>query len=254
VTAPDAAYFDGWYADMIASVVLEEAKQRCLGLPPELRSTSAVTMPALREITSLLSLGPGSVVVDLACGRGGYGLWVARETGARVIGVDFSAVAIEQAAGAVRTFGLDDSRATFQVGALEATGLPDAGADAVMCLDAIQFAADITVAAAEIRRVLRPGGVAVVTCWEPADRAAGVLSPRLQRVDLAAQLGAGGLVDVEVIERADWHAAERGFMEAAAACEPGDDPALQSWHNEGVRVLPVFDQMRRVLATASAPS
>jgi hypothetical protein len=73
-------------------------------------------------------------------------------------------------------------------------------------------------------------------------------------MDLAAQLAAGGLVDVEVTERPDWHAAERGFMVAAAACDPGGDPALQSWHDEGTRVLPVFDQMRRVLATGRAPA
>ena len=138
-------------------------------------------------------------------------------------------------------------------GALERTELPDACADAVMCLDAIQFASDIEAAATEIRRVVRPGGRTIVTCWEPADRAAGVLSERLQRVDLATQLTAAGLVDVSVTERADWHAAERGFMAAAAACDPGEDPALQSWHNEGTRVLPLFNQMRRVLATARAP-
>jgi hypothetical protein len=35
-----AEYFDGWYADMIASPVKDEIQQRHLGLPPHLLSTS----------------------------------------------------------------------------------------------------------------------------------------------------------------------------------------------------------------------
>ena len=38
----------------------------------------------------------------------------------------------------------------------------------------------------------------------------------------------------------------------AAALDPGDDPALQSLHDEGVRSLEHFDAVRRVLATATA--
>lgn len=38
------------------------------------------------------------MLLDLACGRGGYGLTIAARTGARLIGVDFSAEAIRQAA------------------------------------------------------------------------------------------------------------------------------------------------------------
>ena len=35
-----AEYFDGWYADMVASPVKDEIQQRHLGLPPQLLSTS----------------------------------------------------------------------------------------------------------------------------------------------------------------------------------------------------------------------
>src|SRR4051794_19680875 len=152
---------------MTGSSVLEEAKQRHLGLPPELMSTSALTMTGLRAVAGVLALGPGDVLLDLACGRGGYGLWLARETGATVVGVDFSRVAIEQAAAAAAGFGVDGERAEFRVGELEATGLPGSSVDAVLCVDAVQFAGDIVSALREMRRVLRPGGRVVVTCWEP---------------------------------------------------------------------------------------
>jgi hypothetical protein len=44
------------------------------------------------------------------------------------------------------------------------------------------------------------------------------------------------------------------MWEAAAAMDPGDDPALKSFHDEGVRSLATFSLIGRVLATACAPS
>ena len=61
------------------------------------------------------------------------------------------------------------SNASFRIGALTATGLPDASVEAVLCTDAIQFP-DGRRAYDEIRRVLKPGGRVALTCWEPLDR------------------------------------------------------------------------------------
>ena len=41
-------------------------------------------------------------------------------------------------------------------------------------------------------------------------------------------------------------------MRPAAALDPGDDPALQSFHAEGIRSLDTFTLLRRVMATATA--
>ena len=43
------------------------------------------------------------------------------------------------------------------------------------------------------------------------------------------------------------------MWEEAAALDPGDHPALHSFHDEGVRALEIFDLARRVMATATAP-
>jgi hypothetical protein len=43
------------------------------------------------------------------------------------------------------------------------------------------------------------------------------------------------------------------LWQEAAAADPGDDPALQSFHNEGVRALETFGLIRRVMASATAP-
>jgi cyclopropane fatty-acyl-phospholipid synthase-like methyltransferase len=50
------------------------------------------------EVAAALNLAPGQPLVDLGCGRGGYGLEIARRTGARLLGLDFPPVAVAAAA------------------------------------------------------------------------------------------------------------------------------------------------------------
>jgi hypothetical protein len=50
-----------------------------------------------------------------------------------------------------------------------------------------------------------------------------------------------------------WQACERAMWQGAAALDPGNDPALQSFHDEGMRSLEILDLTRRVIVTATAP-
>ena len=142
----------------------------------------------------------------------------------------------------------------FRIGDLGATGLDPGSAAAALCVDAIQFAPQQDAAYRELRRVLAPGGRAVLTCWEPAGSDDGQVPGRLRRVNLSAGLTAAGFSHVEVQERPGWRAAERAMWEETAALSPGDDPALQSFHDEGARSLDTFTLLRRVMGTATAPS
>jgi SAM-dependent methyltransferase len=243
------AYFDDWYADMRQSRHKDEIEQRHLGLPDHVLSTSLLTWDATAEVAAALDLSPGDLLLDLACGRGGYGLEIAARTGARHLGVDFSAEAVRQASEYAERLG---RVADFRVGDLAATGLEEASVDAVMVVDSVQFAPDPGAAYAEIRRVLRPGGRAVLTCWEARDRLDADVPERLRTVDLEAGLVAAGFTEVQVEERPDWRAVERGMWEEAAALDPGGDPALVSFHEEGVRSLAVWDGIRRVWGRAIA--
>ena len=243
-------YFDGWYADMPGSPVKDEIQQRHLGLPPHLLSTSLLGWDGIAEAVAGLRLFPGGTLVDLACGRGGYGLEIAARTGARLIGIDFSAEALRQARELARRLG---ATADFRVGDLAATGLDAGSADTVLCVDAIQFAPQADAAYGEIRRILASGGRAVLTNWEPLERDDQRLPSRLRRVDLGAGLTAAGFEAVEVHVRPGWRDSERAMWQEAAALDPGDDPALRSFHDEGVRSLEFFGLVRRVMATASAP-
>ena len=88
----------------------------------------------------------------------------------------------------------------------------------------------------------------------PSRGAPGTVVPeRPRRVDLEAGLSAAGFEEVEIRDRPGWRARECAMWEEAAALEPGSDPALRSFYDEGVRVLETFDLVRRVIATATAP-
>jgi SAM-dependent methyltransferase len=234
---------------MVASPVRDELVRRHLSLPAHVPSSSLLTWDAIAEVGAALQLSPGRVLLDLACGRGGYGLEVAHRTGAQLIGVDFSGEAVRQARHLAHRLG---RAAVFQVGDLTATGLTDESVNAVMCVDAVQFAKPSHAVYEEIRRVLTPGGPVVLTCWEPVDPSDDRLLDRLRAVDLRAGLTAAGFVDVTVQDRPDWQTVERGLWREAAMLDPGADPALKALHDEGVRVLQYGHLSRRVMATATA--
>ncbi|HEX3390601.1 MAG TPA: class I SAM-dependent methyltransferase [Streptosporangiaceae bacterium] len=244
-----AQYFDNWYAAMPEAPVKDEIQQRHLGLPGYLLSTSLLTWAGIAEVTEALRLPSGGTLLDLACGRGGYGLEIAARTGARLVGVDFSAVAVRQAR---QRAGQLDRTAGYAVADLAATGLGTGAADAVLCVDAIQFAPEPAAAYRELRRVLAPAGRVVLTCWEPVHPGDDRVPDRLRPVSLGSGLAAAGFSGIEVTERPGWRAAERSMWQEAAALDPGDDPALQSFHAEGLRSLDTFTLLRRVMATAAA--
>jgi SAM-dependent methyltransferase len=247
----DAAYFDQWYADMGDSAAHDALVARTLGLPPQLQSTSLLGWQGIAEVTAALHLGDDAQLLDLACGRGGYGIEIARRTGARLIGVDFSGIALEQARlrGALL---LPPDRADFRLGALAATGLPAGIADALMCIDAVQFAEPPLAAMLEFRRLLRTGGFLVITCWEAVDPSDDRVPPRIRAVNLRRDLPAAGFVDVHVHDKLDWREVERKMWEAAVAEPAGSDAAMQSLQAEGRWSLDNFDALRRVFATATA--
>ena len=242
----DAAYFSRWYAEMGDAPGKDLVWTRLLGLPSHVLSTSLVTGSNLDEVAGILGLGPDDVLLDLACGRAGYGLELIARTGARLIGVDFAPAAVEQARANAERLGLAE-RADLRVGDMGATGLPEESVTAVLCLDAANFPDDPASVFIEARRVLVPGGRAVFTGWEARNREDPSVPERRRRVDFDAWLRAAGFTDVEVAGREDWLAAERAAWQAVLALPPSDDPAMRSLQEEARQVLD-GDVPRRVLA------
>jgi ubiquinone/menaquinone biosynthesis C-methylase UbiE len=145
-----------------------------LDFPEQFGHISFTTLPELRRMTVELRLRPGGTLVDLGCGTAGPALWMARETQARLTGVDVSSAAIECAGVRAEEVGLA-GRARFVVGSFAGTGLESASADGVMSEDALQYAPDKHAAMAEAARILRPGGRFVFTAYELDPERAGKL-------------------------------------------------------------------------------
>ena len=93
-----------------------------------------------------LRVGPGDLVVDVACGPGTSARQLARETGCHVLGIDLA-----------QPPGSDDARVRFLRGDAEALPLDDASVDGALCECALCTFPNKTAAAAELARVLRPG-------------------------------------------------------------------------------------------------
>ena len=142
--------------------------------PEEFAHISFLPLAQLRSLTEGLTLTPDQLLVDVACGAGGPGLWAAKETGARLIGIDLSPMAATQAFKRVGALGMG-ARATFDQGTFEATGLEPASADAVMSVDALQYVRDKSAALVEVARILRPRGRFAFVAFElDPDRVAGL--------------------------------------------------------------------------------
>jgi len=150
-----------------------------------------VTLSDLRRLSSELRIESGSRLLDIGCGRGGPGLWVARNTGAILAGLDILPEAIEQANELRNRLGLSAS-ASFSVGSFESTNLASVSVQAIMSVDAFWMVLDKTAALLELARVLRPGGRFAMTTWIP---------PYL---DLEAMLHAAGFQVISREETANW--------------------------------------------------
>jgi len=114
-----------------------------------------------------LPLAAGDGVLDLCCGAGASAIPAAHAVGpaGRVLGIDVAEPLLELARTRGTRAGLDN--AEFRRGDATRTGLPDGGFDAVVCVFGVFFAPDMPAFAAEMWRLVRPGGVLAITTWGP---------------------------------------------------------------------------------------
>lgn len=122
------------------------------------------------EMLARTELRPGERVLELASGPGGVGLAAARlvAPGGEVVLSDVAAEMTEIAAARAEALGLGN--VATRVLDLERIDEPDAAYDAVLCREGLMFATDHARAAAELHRVLRPGGRAAISVWGPPER------------------------------------------------------------------------------------
>ncbi|MEN3273173.1 MAG: hypothetical protein V7636_1934 [Actinomycetota bacterium] len=255
-----AAGYDRVYAATPNSTTLQELWRPRAGggdFPADFGNISFLTVAELQAAAAALDVGPDDVLADLACGAGGPGLWVATHTGCKLVGVDLSAEGIAAATTRAAELGLDGV-ASFHVGSFATTGLDSASVDGVLTVDALQYAPDKAAAYAEMARILRLGGRAVIAVFEvDPDRVHGV--PVLGDDPVADHrplLESAGFTVDSYEESAGWwdrmRAAYGAVLEAEVVLrsELGDD-AFDSLALEMTLTLQLEPYPRRVLAIAT---
>lgn len=133
--------------------------------PVEVAPFSSCTYQLLQQLTQQLRLKPGDVLVDLGCGTGGVGLWLAQEHKAKLIGVDRCSDATAIATKRASEWGLV-KQPSFVTGDFCKTGIASSSVDAIFSIDAFPAAQNIESALSEARRILKPNGVFVFTAAE----------------------------------------------------------------------------------------
>ena len=114
-----------------------------------------------------LPLAASHSVLDLCCGAGASAIPAAHAVGPAgpVLGIDVAEPLLELARARAAREGLDN--AEFRHGDATRTGLPDGCFDAVVCVFGVFFAPDMPAFAAEMWRLVRPGGMLAITTWGP---------------------------------------------------------------------------------------
>jgi ubiquinone/menaquinone biosynthesis C-methylase UbiE len=119
------------------------------------------------QTIALLSLQPGSSVLDVCCGAGASALPAAKLVGQRgkVIGVDLAKELLElaRAKAGRQHFG----NIQFELGDMLSLRFPSESFDAVVCVFGIFFVPDMAKAVRDLWRLVRRGGQLAVTTWGP---------------------------------------------------------------------------------------
>jgi SAM-dependent methyltransferase len=99
-------------------------------------------------------LDPGALVVDVGCGLGVGARFV--PPGQRYVGLDLSPMSVERARHLVPD-------AEFRLGSMPSLPVADREADLAVCLEVFEHLPDDAAAVAELARIVRPGGYALVS-------------------------------------------------------------------------------------------
>lgn len=114
-------------------------------------------MALTERLGTLLALGPGKRVLDVAAGQGASALFLARRFGCEVVGVEYGGESVRKANAAAEAANLTHL-VHFQQGDAERLPVEDGSFDAVICECAFCTFPDKRAAAVEFARVLRPSG------------------------------------------------------------------------------------------------
>ena len=159
----------------------------------------------------------GKTVIDIGCGSGGATIALVDDHGAgRVIGIDVEPLVCQQARERVDRRGLSDR---IEIRLVPPGPLPfdRSSVGVVFSKDSIVHIADKEALAADVFRVLRPGGWFVASDWlishdhEPSPEMAAYIAAEALDFGMAspsryrAALVAAGFEEIELVDRNEWY-------------------------------------------------
>lgn len=126
------------------------------------RTHTEALLNSNRLLAQAVHITQADTVLDVGCGVGGSALWLARETGAHVIGITLSSRQVTKAVQLARRAGFTDQTSFFVRNYLD-TQFADRSFSVVWGLESLCYAHDrVDALATELYRVLRPDGRLVI--------------------------------------------------------------------------------------------
>jgi SAM-dependent methyltransferase len=174
----------------------------------------------LYDYVAEMELPAGAVAIDVGSGKGRQAVELSRRFGFRVTGID----PVPQRADALSEHAQPGETVRFRAGTAEQLPVPSGSADLIWCRDVLSLVEDLGRVYREFRRVLKPGGRAVIyqmfttSRLQPGEAAfllpamgcsAAAMRPENTEVAIA---DAGLRIDRCVIAGTEWgeHAQEHG--------------------------------------------
>ena len=154
------AFYDttyGSFAGRLSAAIRAEAFGEDIG------QNSWLTAGEHRHFAHRLGLGPSSEVLEVASGSGGPALFIARETGCQVTGVDLHQAGVAAANRAAADRGMAGQARFLHADARQRLPFDGGAFDAVVCIDSINHLYEREHVLREWHRMLRPGGRALFT-------------------------------------------------------------------------------------------
>jgi ubiquinone/menaquinone biosynthesis C-methylase UbiE len=153
-------HFDAIYAALDRSPAHHAASAEALG-PGYVGQFSLIDEPGMVRLAEVSSLRPGQRAIDLCCGAGGVAVRLAQLTGASIVGIDRSPVAVGLASARPHV-----PHVSYVLGDVARVPMRAARFHAVTCVDG--FGSSVDELLRESARLLRPGGIAVLLLDLPA--------------------------------------------------------------------------------------